>query len=270
MVDPAAITTPGPKRAMSRPATTNENSGTINGPGAMARPVVSADQCYTSCAHSTRESSIAPNAAEKKSATAEAPVKGRSRKSARSMSGLRACSVCRTNAATATTPAPSAATVRGSPHPQPAPLTSPSTSAATPPVTSAAPSSSGLGTGWPGTSGSRRQPIASAASPIGTLTKNTQRQLAATSRPPTTGPSAAARPPTAVHALTAPWRRSAEQHEQRRVDDRVRVEHPREVGRRIAAKVEVPPHLRQRDVDDEQVEAGEHDGGADDHENLTL
>ena len=80
-------------------------------------------------------------------------------------------------------------------------------SAATPPVTRTAPRASGRGTGWPGTSGSRRQPTTRAAIPIGTLTRNTQRQLAATSRPPITGPKAAATPPVAVQARTAPLRR---------------------------------------------------------------
>ena len=58
------------------------------GPGTIETPVVSADQCHTSCAHSTRDSSIAPNAIENRSATAEAPVNGRTRNRARSISGL--------------------------------------------------------------------------------------------------------------------------------------------------------------------------------------
>ncbi len=170
-----------------------------------------------------------------------------------------------------------------------------------------------------------RQPTAIAARPIGTLTKKTQRQLAATSRPPTTGPSAAASPPTAVQPRTAPWRRSgevvastrpsevgvssaapaawtirkatsiadagrrpagrrgegedrdaeqeavlarvalgepAEEDEQRGVDDRVGVQHPGEVAEPVGA--EVLRHVRERDVDDEEVEAGEDDPGADD------
>jgi len=56
----------------------------------------------------------------------------------------------------------------------------------------------------------------------------------------------------------------AEQHEQGGVHDRVRVQHPRQVPEAVGA--EVPGHLRQRDVDDEQVEAGQHHAGADDHE----
>ena len=49
---------------------------------------MSADQCQTSWAHSTRERSIAENAAEKNTATIEAPVNGRNRNSVRSTSGL--------------------------------------------------------------------------------------------------------------------------------------------------------------------------------------
>ena len=58
----------------------------------------------------------------------------------------------------------------------------------------------------------------------------------------------------------------AEQHQQRGVHDRVRVEDPRHVSEPVGADVEVHCHLRQRDVDDEQVEAREHDAGADDHQ----
>ena len=47
-----------------------------------------------------------------------------------------------------------------------------------------------------------------AAIPTGRLIRKTHRQLAATSRPPTTGPTAADMPPTAVQARTAPCRRS--------------------------------------------------------------
>ena len=98
--------------------------------------------------------------------------------------------------------------MRVSPSPRLCPSTRPRVSSATPAVTSTAPRASGLGTGWPGTYGSLRQPKNSAASPIGTFTRNTQCQLAATSTPPTTGPSAAASPPTAVQARTEWARRS--------------------------------------------------------------
>ena len=87
-------------------------------------------------------------------------------------------------------------------------LTSAKVSAPTPRVTRAAPQASGRGTSCPGTRGSMRQPTTRAARPIGTLTMKIQRQLAVNSRPPTTGPRAAARPPIAVQVRTAPARRS--------------------------------------------------------------
>ena len=43
----------------------------MSGPGAIARPVLRGDQCQTSCAHSTRESSMAPNEIMNSNATAE-------------------------------------------------------------------------------------------------------------------------------------------------------------------------------------------------------
>jgi len=58
----------------------------------------------------------------------------------------------------------------------------------------------------------------------------------------------------------------AEQDEQRRVDDRVRVQHPGQICHGVPADVEIARHLRQRDVDDEQIEAREHDARADDHQ----
>jgi hypothetical protein len=57
---------------------------------------------------------------------------------------------------------------------------------------------------------------------------------------------------------------ATEEDEQRGVDDRVGVEHPREVPE--PALVQVGGHVRQRDVHDEEVEAGEHDSGADDEQ----
>ena len=144
-----------------------------------------------------------------------------------------------------------------------------------------------------------------------------------------TGPSAAAMPPVAVQARTAPLRRSGEklastrlsevgvsraapaactsrnaismatlvaapqaaeaavkmatpeqeavlapvpvgqpahQDEQRGVDDRVAVEHPGQVAQ--AAAAQVPRDGGQGHVDDEQVQAGQHDAGADDDQDL--
>src|ERR1700678_390860 len=205
---PAIITGAGPNRLISRPARASPNSGTISGPGAMASPARSADQPHTFCSHSTIDSSIAPNAQEKNSATSDAPVKFRDRNSDGWISSVRLFIVCTVNSASSTTAAASTPTIQAEPHPQSPPLTRPNVNSAMPPVMRMTPSGSGLSTSCPGTAGSSRQPAATAARPIGTLTRNTQRQLAATSSPPTTGPSAAASPPVAVHTRTAPDLRS--------------------------------------------------------------
>ena len=83
------MTTAGPYRAMSRPATTKDMSGTMRGPGAMASPARSADQPHTSCSQRTMDKSMAPKAAEKKRATIDDPVNALDRKSDGLMSGLR-------------------------------------------------------------------------------------------------------------------------------------------------------------------------------------
>ncbi len=69
-----------------------------------------------------------------------------------------------------------------------------------------------------------------------------------------------------ARVAAASLRQAAEDDQQRRVHDRVAVEHPRELAE--VALVEVAADVRQRDVDDEQVDAGEDDAGADDHEDL--
>ncbi len=56
--------------------------------------------------------------------------------------------------------------------------------------------------------GSTRTLASSATAAIGTFTRKTQRQFAATSAPPRTGPSAAAAPPTEVQPRIAPVRLS--------------------------------------------------------------
>jgi hypothetical protein len=99
-------------------------------------------------------------------------------------------------------------------------------SMAIPPVTSSAAQGFGRGTSCPWTRGSIRQPIKTAISPIGTLIKKIHRQLSVTSKPPIGGPSAAANPPIAVHARTAPARLLAGEDASRR---------PRDVGVMSAA-----------------------------------
>ncbi len=59
-------------------------------------------------------------------------------------------------------------------------------------------------------------------------------------------------------------REAPEEYEQRCVDDRVRVEDPRQAPQSACA--EVARNVRQRDVDDEEIEARQHDPGRDDRE----
>ncbi len=61
-------------------------------------------------------------------------------------------------------------------------------------------------------------------------------------------------------------REPPEEHQQRRVDDGVPVEHPGQSAQ--VGRAEIAGDLRQGDVDDEQVEAGEDDAGAHDQQHL--
>ena len=102
----------------------------------------------------------------------------------------------------------------------------PSASAPTPATSRALPSTSGRTPPGSRVSRSRRRAGTSAASPIGTLTKNTQRQPSwSTSTPPSDGPSAAATAPVALQIATAVARRSGGNSGSSRA---------REVGTRIA------------------------------------
>ena len=100
------------------------------------------------------------------------------------------------------------ASVAGEDQPQSLTFTMASTRPAMPTVTMTAAQRLGRGAAWPGTRGSFHQPTAMATSPIGTLTMKIQRQLQCTSTPPSSGPSAAANPPSAVQTRTAWARRS--------------------------------------------------------------
>src|SRR4051812_6532231 len=53
----------------------NDVTGTMKGPGAMARPIFMADQCQTPCSHNTSESRKPPNAIENGVITKVARVK---------------------------------------------------------------------------------------------------------------------------------------------------------------------------------------------------
>ncbi len=59
---------------------------------------------------------------------------------------------------------------------------------------------------------------------------------------------------------------AAEEDQQRRVDDGVAVEDPRQLAQ--VRGVEIPGDLGQGHVDDEEVEAGQDHAGAHDHEHL--
>src|SRR5260221_14164657 len=74
-VEPSATTAAGPKRRMRRPATRNEQSGTMIGPGAKARPAFSADQPQSFCSQTAMDSSMAPKDAENRAMASEAPEK---------------------------------------------------------------------------------------------------------------------------------------------------------------------------------------------------
>src|SRR5712664_3868456 len=135
--------------------------------------------------------------------TSAAPVNGRIWNSAGSTKGLGKRKQRHTNSAIRMTAAAKLRPMPGETHPQSFTLTMAKVSAPIPPVTSAASNGLGRGASWPGISGSFRQPTNMAMTPIGTLTMNIQRQFTATSSPPMTGPSAAARPPIAVQVRTA-------------------------------------------------------------------
>src|ERR1700683_708048 len=146
---PNAVTAATPKRAISRPETRSDVTGTMNGPGAMAMPVFSADQPQPCCIHSAVESSIAPNANEYGAMTSAAPLNGRMRKSFGSTNGFFERKQSATNKASRT---PASARLNATPrdaNPQSVVLTMPKESAPMPIVTSIAPHASGFFTSWP-------------------------------------------------------------------------------------------------------------------------
>src|SRR5215472_13544206 len=223
---PAQMTRAAPNRAMSLVAMPNATIGTISGPGAIARPELSADHPHTLCIQRTMDRSIAPNATANSAVAIEAPAKERMRNKAGSTMGLCDREQWTTKPQSSAAAAASTTNIEDDVHPQSFPFTSANVSAATPAMIRTAPKGSGRCTSWPGMSGSLSQPITRAINPIGTLTRKIHRQLTATNNPPITGPRAAATPPTAVHARTAPLRRSGG------YDARIR---PSDVGVRSAA-----------------------------------
>ncbi len=64
---PRAITTAGAVAGDKPAGHQNDMTGTIKGPGAMAKPARNADHPHAPCSQSTIDRSIAPKAAEKNS-----------------------------------------------------------------------------------------------------------------------------------------------------------------------------------------------------------
>src|SRR5579863_9601274 len=215
MTQPAAATGPGPTFLARGPAAIDQN-GTSSGPGATPRPVRSADQPQTSWHHKVTSSSIAPKAVPKTTFAAVAVAKTGRRSRCSSMTGDGCLADLRMNSATPAAAAAIRPSVAGEDQPQASDLTRARASAPMATVNTVAPSVSGSasarsaasparaaarGSGW-----SIRWPATTASTTTGTLTRNTQCQLTATRAPPSTGPSAAAAPPTEVHALMVPVR----------------------------------------------------------------
>ena len=131
----------------------------------------------------------------------------RLRSSRRSSTGASARSSTTTKTAIATTPRPNAPTITGLPQPSGPPRTVPKMSARRPVVSNPIPSGSS-GRRGPNDSAMAGRTTESAAAPSGTLTRKIHRQPSPSVRsPPTSGPTATARPIVAAHVPTAPaWR----------------------------------------------------------------
>jgi hypothetical protein len=116
----------------------------------------------------------------------------------------------RANSTSRMTAAVTDPSTRADAHPQSSASTSARASAPIATLKIAAPTVSGRPASLPaaGAGGSTRTLAISAIAATGTFTRNTHRQLAATSAPPSTGPSAAAAPPTDVQPRIAPVRLS--------------------------------------------------------------
>src|SRR6266702_2345254 len=148
--------------------------------------------------------SIAANATVNRVAATVATLNARTRSSGSSTTGAGCLTDWNRNPRSSTNAVMKPPMVLGALQPQSLPLTKPSVRAAIEKVSKTAPRKSGHGPPSPWrTSGSTRQPVTMAAIPIGTLIRNTQRQLTWTRRPPSTGPRAAATPPTAPQIATA-------------------------------------------------------------------
>src|ERR1700733_3663557 len=216
MAHPAAATGPGPILLAGAPAAIDQN-GTSSGPGATARPVRSADQPQTSWHQRVTISSIAPNAVPNTTFAAVAVENAGSLSRCGSMTGAGCRADRRMNSASRTAATAIEPSTRADVQPHSSDFTRARASAPIAIVNSAAPTVSGRTVSAVSAlarflllsaRGSTRRLASSATAAIGTFTRKTQRQFAATSAPPSTGPSAAAAPPTEVQPRIAPVRLS--------------------------------------------------------------
>src|SRR5207253_2707962 len=175
-------------------------------------------------------------------------VNVRSRKNCIGSIGEDARSSHATNAATSSTPATMGTTMPALVQPWSFPRTSPHTIPRSPVLASPSPGRSRARS--PPCDSSRREYASGAStSPIGTFTQKIQcHETPLTIAPPTSGPSATARPPMPAEAV-AERRASEQQHCER---ERVRVHRPLELR---DGRVQVAADHRQGGRDDEVVEA---------------
>ena len=200
---PSAASTPAGTRDASRWATAAK-TGTIRGPGAIASPVRRAEYPHTSCNHRTMASSPPANATENMTAVMLLQANALTRSRAGSTTGSGCREDRRQNTAKDAAATAKAARSAGDDQPQSGPSTSARARAPMPTAIAADPPRSGTRlTARSRESGTTRRATTSAAIPTGTLTMKTQRQDACTSRPPTTGPKAAASAPVAAQMRTA-------------------------------------------------------------------
>src|SRR3954467_15830391 len=109
----------------------------------MASPVCSADQCQTSCNHSTAASSPAPNVAENSTAVTLAQANARTRNSASSTTGRGCTADLRPNQVRATAATANDVSTPAEDQPHSGPLTMPRATAPMPIATRRAPRRSG-------------------------------------------------------------------------------------------------------------------------------
>ena len=144
---PAAADVAEPNRVINLPASNNDVTGTMKGPGAMARPIFMADQCQTPCSHDASESRKPPNPIENGVITKVARVKSGMRNKCRIDERIVRSQAVRDKQRQELSIAVAKLSVTaGAFHPQSFSFTIPNVSAAMPMVMSAATQKFGAGT----------------------------------------------------------------------------------------------------------------------------